>query len=582
MLNILKNNPSQLYEISIYSSIPTILWIYLPAAFLCGISVIILGIYQNKGKYRAMCLAAISLIFLGYVLALSLTIIRGYYMWNMTGDPATHFGLTKQIMLNGFVPDTLIYPIIHIYTSIFSVISSINLLSSFMFLPLIFGILFVPFMYAFAKSLLLSKGELLLVVCMSCTFSQDWLLDLTPNHLSNQLFPLVLYVLLKYMSKEEMAWKMLLLIIILFYVPFHPIPIIVLSVTFLSLPIPAKIVCATKKIDISSGKFSAILLLIIFVEVISWISSFYVWDLTIRNIHLLLNEESTSQFEKLSNQIDYVIQAGYNPFEYIINIFKEKATIIIIALFSFPIIYFDILRNPNNKKLSSIIMLYGPLIIIGFFTLFFYFLNIGFGPLRLLTYICIISFIYFGFIFNRAIINLRVTRRSSFFKGIAGILVALLFVGVFSGNLAKLFPSPYILKPNSQTPQTEVYGMSWLFYNFDSSMDISGISLAPGRFRDLLFTPSGRADLMNVPFYLPQSSIPPPHFGYDNNSSLADAINEDSYLIITQKAKLIYIYVYPEMEDLRWSQNDYGKLEYDRKLDKLYCNSEFYIWYIHS
>jgi len=81
--------------------------------------------------------------------------------------------------------------------------------------------------YLFAGVILPNKGAIILTAITGTTFAQGWFLNLTPNHLSNLLIPLVFFVFLEDLKKNQVLISnsvLLFLIFIILYAPFHPIP----------------------------------------------------------------------------------------------------------------------------------------------------------------------------------------------------------------------------------------------------------------------------------------------------------------------------------------------------------------------
>jgi hypothetical protein len=525
------------------------------------------------------------LVFLSYTICLALYIIRGYYLWCMLGDPADHLGIIKQIITEGHVPRSICYPVAHIYTTELSQMLSIYLISLHKLIPLFFGLLYVLFMYLFAKSILPGKGQVILATVASCSLAQGWYLNLTPNHLSNLLLPMLLFILVKVFTTRKLQWEILLLILVFLYPPFHPVPSIVLIIILISLWLPKRVFALINKDvqtdDSGIGKFDLTLSLILCVWIITWVSSFYVWEYTIQNIHLLMVEGAPSHIETLLSGIAYAEGYGYSVIEQAFKVFGGIFVFVILALICIPILWKEM---RSSKKFNELFSLYGPLAILGLFVIAFYFLNVGFGPLRLLTYVAVICTIFTGFILYRLIEKIRQINNVHLSKLALGLIIILL-VGVSIGGMVKLYPSPYIMSVSWQTTQTEVEGMKWYLYNRDFDIKITGISLTPYNFAKLLLTkderekmgPTGR---LRQP--TPEELIVPFHFGYNNHSSLSTSYNIDAYLGLPQRVKSIYVDVYPEIAEYRWYPSDFEKLEHDPGLDKLYSSGGFDLWYIHA
>jgi len=197
----------------------------------------------------------------------------------------------------------------------------------------------------------------------------------------------------------------------------------------------------------------------------------------------------------------------------------------------------------------------------------------------MLFYVNVICTIFTGFVGYKIIEKIQHVN-SVYITRLALGLIVTLFVGIFLSGILKLYPSPYILSASWQTTKTEVEGMDWFFNNRDFLIEISGISIAPGRFADLLLTLEEKRN-QRIPWgYLSEEMIAPYHFGYNNHSSLSELYKKDTYLLITERDKSTYLDVFPEMAKYRWYPDDFERLESDWGVDKLYSNGEFYIWSI--
>jgi hypothetical protein len=340
---------------------------------------------------------------------------------------------------------------------------------------------------------------------------------------------------------------------------------------------PITLIKDAKTKDGSLGMFNATLLIILLVWGISWISSFYAWDSTIRNIHTLMAEGGSSHLHTLTEDIAYAEGYGYNVIGQIFKVLGGTFVYIILTLICIPILWKEM---RTNKEFNNLFSLYGPLAVMGLVTIMLFVLNIEFGPLRLHFYVVMICTIFTGFILYKMIEKIRQINKTSLHK-FALALVIILLVGVSISGMLKLYPSPYIVSSTWQTTQTEVEGIDWLFKYRDLAIKMTGMSIAQYRFADLLLTPEEKAE-QKIPWRLPEELRVPYHFGYNNPSSLSASYNEDVYLILTQRDESIYVDVFPEIAELRWHPNDFKRLKNDASLDKLYSNGGFDVWYIHA
>ncbi|MHC1688638.1 MAG: hypothetical protein AB9879_13135 [Methanothrix sp.] len=501
-------------------------------------------------------------------------------MWDMLGDPATHIGYVKEIVTNGAISRDLFYPITHIYTFEISSITRLNLISLHKFMPLMFEILYILFIFAISREINNEIGPIALTVLLSCCLSFGPFLNFTPNHLSNFLFPLFIFVLLKTNNFRTMGWewKFILILLILLFPPFHILAVIAILITLISFYLTSKI---SKRANINKNisdmglKTSSImiLILILFVWGITWISSFYVWDSIIHNTYILLSEGGETQISALVTNIDVANQMGYNPVEYGLKVYGALFVNMFLMIMSIPLIRKDLYKNNN---LSSFIFLFFTIIGFFIFITLSYLFDLGFSPLRATFFILTISYVINGYVLYKLIGHLRqMKNRFLSYIGLISI-VLLIFIQVFNG-MVSVYPSSYVLSNNWQTTNSEIDSMSWLFNNRDFSLKMISIYCQPGRFVDLLLTPEARAEQGTSIFY-DKSSMPPFHFGYYNSSSLSDYYTKDVYVIISQRDIIAFEDTYSKIAKYRWFPEDFEKLHDDSGINKIYSNNDLVIW----
>lgn len=581
-LIIAHSDPSTGYESSIYDSTTNILWISLIFSILCGTLIVLFYAY-NENLKQGLWKIGLFIIYLCYIIVLSLFIIRGYFMWCMSGDPASHLGNVNQIISTGYVPTHLFYPILHVYTSQLFLVLNIDIITLHKILPLIFGVLYPPFFYTLSKAVFSEKNQIILSTIASNTFINGWYLNLTPNGLSNLYFPLLLSISLNAVYRKKVSWEMLIVIMVFFYPVFHPVPTLVLIIIFSTLFLSNYIynkrnifyVNVNEKIILSRFKITLIFLLLVWS--ITWISSFYVWDSTIKNIYILMNEGGPSNVFGLVEDINYAKGYGYNVFEQALKIIGGPLVYMIISIISFPFIYKSKKTLNNKYNLDNLFSLYGPILFISLFIIILYFLNMEFDPLRVVTYVTVISTLFVGYFFNHLITTLKNKHNTNVILPFVGFIFILLLVWI--NGILTLYPSPYTWETNSQTTMSEIDGMNWLLENKNIDLDITGITVTPYRFGRLLLTPEQNR-LQKFYWSQPDYLRVPYHFGYDNNTEISIYYHKSLYLGINEKDKLIYSDLFPEMAEIRWVPEDFEELNWDRSTKKIYSSKKFEIFYI--
>ncbi len=420
----------------------------------------------------------------------------------------------------------------------------------------------------------------------STAFLHGWYLALSPNHLSNLAFPLAFFLLVKRAFPGTALWKSLFLIVASIYAPFHPIPVFALLLLLLTIWLPDKILGISKKATStamrSTFSYSIPASLFVFVWGITWISSFWVWEDTIRNVNTLLTEQGVSNLRVLEERIRYGQEHGYSALEMFLKHYGGILVYIILALAAFPIVYKKAISGNGTINLLS---LYGPLVVFGLAIVLLYFLNIGFSPARILIYVVLICTILTGFMLYEILEKGRPSNHNNYKHALAPLLVIFILSATFASGALKLYPSRYILHENWHITQTEIDGMDWFFHNKDTTKPITGMMMASARFADFLLTPEERVKHEYVGLELlrregGQQGEMLWHFGYEEHTQLGEWYEQIAYLVLIPADRVLYQEIYPEMQDIRFLPEDFRRLEQDHSVDKLYTNSGLDIYYV--
>jgi hypothetical protein len=573
------NVPSVGFESSIYNSTPPVLWIALISSMIVGISIVILSTPSSGFGRSNLWKYGFLLILLCYVIGLGLFIIRGYYMWGMINDPASHIGWTNEILQNGLTPPTLFYPITHIFLSEMSLVTTLNPVFFSKIIPLIFGVLCVGFIYIFVRVLSTNQIEPVIAGIIGCTFVYGWYLNFTPNMLANMFFPLALFLMFKYLKTNAFSWGILLYIALLLYPVFHPVPSIILGLILLTLWIPHKLhevwnffreknrnVPNLHRINIKT----VIPFLFLLIWSIFWYSLYSIWGYTITEVYQLVRTEETSHGITLMEQVRYAQFYGYNVVEIFLKNYADLLLLTILSVISFFLLWKTVSREQKQENIFS---LYGPwaLICIAIPALFLF--NLPFGPLRFLFYISVLETVFVAFLVSFILIKSR-ENKMPFVSWVTSIVVVVFLVGLFLSGLLVLYPSPYTLTLTDQTTQSEVSGMTHFFEYRDVTIPVAGFHTAVGRFADLLLSPQERS-VHHLPLYLEDKDRPPWHFGYNQFPSIASSYNGETNLIITQRDKLMYSDYFPDMAEFRMTPRDFERLNNDSGANLLYSNGGF-------
>ena len=579
-------NPAANFEISIYSGTPSLFWFCICFILTSSVVLFVYSLYYNKmrpNKYTNLCLMSI---FLCYILINSLFIIRGYYMWNMSGDGATHLGWTKSLMLNGSIPENLFYPFIHILLAILVYVPNLDLMFLHKIVPVLFAILFVPFMYIFARFSFPKKHAApILVALLSCGFLLPSTL-LGPNQNSNMIFPLLLavYCMNFTFEKKKTESKILLLICLFFITVFHPISAftfgLIIFAVYFSLLISSRYpIIGSKLFMKDSMNLSALTLLIVFF--VQWLIQFAIFKTTIHNMYYYFTQIGENQYSVMPQAIDNAKFMGQN---YIVEIFKRYGKYILVLSLS----YIDII---SLYKHSRFLKTYQTLILFSFsLTAIILFMILiisamGFSmAMRWLDYALILGIIFCSHLIFK-LLDYSV-KKSSAYSSIAILLTIGIILTTMAFGILDIYPSPYNEKGSYHSTDMSIRGMEWFFDHRNTQVPLIGITTTPGRYADLLLSPDEKKK-QNLPDYMYMMQIygiadyrPPFHFGYKSNSSLGNYYNQETDMITNQQDIKYYSVTRPELESLYWSPEDFQTLMADPKVNKIYWNSEYIIWKI--
>jgi hypothetical protein len=438
------NTPATGYESSIYWSTPLILWVSLIASVIFGVALVVVAIAKNELEENFLWKVGFLLVLLSYAVCLALFIIRGYHMWCIEGDPASHVGWIKETLNLGHTPASLIYPITHIYLSEIVMLTSLDVLLLHKLAPFIFGLLCVLFMFVLAKAIFTQRPACLLVGIISCCFAYSWYLRLTPNILANFFLPFVIFLAYRYLQRKTWTWAIPLMICLILMPVFHTTPTIVLIVVFISIcalavfPHIYPYIKAQRQqwklnTSMDSGYRAITLLLVMVLWWIFWISLFNVFNWQVISFYeTITSEKDDVWLDALMDTASTASAYGYNPIEQAIKNLWGQIILCAISALSIPLLIKEFNKTRGNVYVASLLI---ALLSVVLLAAVFYLLPVAFTPQRLLFAISMfgtfLAAYFFSFILthkiDRHLISLGVCIKSAFVI----IVVCSLFVGGF-------------------------------------------------------------------------------------------------------------------------------------------------------
>lgn len=562
-------NPAKGYELSIYQSTPSLVWIFLIISIFGGVVLIVHQVYTREYENNSFWLFGFLILILSRMSLLYIPFIRGYYTWR--GDNISHIGSLKDILFTGHIANDNFYPITHILLAEIKSITGLSVELVANHSTALFSIFYVISIFLLATSTLKEKGgQLLSVAAIGCVLFDCQDVYIMPNGWSVRYLPLVFFFFFK--SNKSWEYKLLLVITLIVYPFFHVLSatVLVISLMIIGSIRSLFIIFGRKNLSLNNilQSFPIIQVLIIVVILFPWILSFRRFNPNIRLLYWsLITGQSSSVLGAMNIKLDKI---GIHGVDFVILLIKQMGdNIIFLVLTSVAAII--LLKNyKNNKELEkyqNLIILMGITIAIGFLYAAYLFNIIpGLGAIasaRLPTYLILLTPIFAGYSYQEFLIRKR-----------APIIASLSIILIMTASIISIFslyPSPYITRPNISVTQMDMDGFRWIISYKNEKIGYTDIMSPPHRFIEgvLGTEESKRYRSLKIP----------DHFNYPNCSTLGESYKEDRYAVITQMDKIIYDTVWKIVG--RFNKEDFDRLDNDETVDKLYTNGESDIFYIH-
>jgi len=549
------------YEVSLYTSIPIYIWAMWYGVVISNliISVYAINIRGLRKKYWYFALLLLSIC--GMIFT-SLPIIRKYTFWGR-GDPVSHRQWIDVILSTGHSPEGLIYPISHewiVETFYLTGISPEVLLLFFNIFLIIPAILSL---YLLATVFLTSTSQKNMYVIYLIVMFTSMGVYFFPTTLANKIYPLIVWLFLMCIggrSNRIPEFTLLLFIMIVLAVPFHPNVVMALMVVFATLGAYAKFSSGvTKKTVLTRDPVTIIALLSI--TFIFWISQFYLFYHTVAKvIDAIVTETRETALSSLTSNIELAVNYGYSPLEMFLKTYGNSLIIFLYAVVAFFVLLERVKSDKSAYKLLSLCL---PIFAFFVITGLMYLVDLGFGPDRMFNYgvgLCVILMVFvFDILSQKSLRILNQTLK-------IGFLIIIFSLVLMNGLMVMTYyPSPFLLKPNDQFTQSEEDGVMWFTTHTQGAKTVIFMTLG---------------EYMKRNGYV--VTHPPYHFNYSNSNYAGTSFSSDQYMILNKLDRLQYVDVLPRMAQYRWYLSDFSRLPLDSSVDRYYTNGETEVWYIHA
>jgi len=582
-----RNSPALAYEANIYTATPLIFWIANTLNLILGIGIMIHQItYQRHKQGPNLWIIGFILVFFTLASIVAVWIIRGYAFLG-GADALTHLGTVNNLINTGHVLNTNYYPITHIFLAQLSEITNLSSSIIHNYTPYIFTLLSLLFMYCMAKTVLPRKQQALIALLVWMTFLAGYWVQLAPNQLANFYFPLVIFVLLKCLYSKLIQWKIMFVIMIFLLPMFHPLVTFVLAAFILAMWLYDRIINDKKsKIERSSSHFIFASFVISLVWSVLWVSPFMIWRNLMVNVLANLTTRGTSNLNSLIGQISYASQYHYSIILMFFKTFTPYIIIGLIAAFSLIVLW---RRGIFKRKTDRLVLLFAPLAMLVVVILFFYIENTQFSPTRIIIFFILFCTLYVGYILydlirKNNILNYHHIKSGLKIQKFSALIISVLLIFLFIVSFVQYYPSRYVLDWNYQITRTEYSGMNWFLQSKDSNVPDTTFTVDTARWATLFLTSDEQIKSgylypgQNKPAYLQI----PWHFGYDTKQNLGQFFDNDTYMLLSGRDRVIYQDIWPEMASIRLQPQDFNKIEEDNSINKLYSNDGLDVYYVNT
>ncbi len=553
-------------------------WFFLVLSSTCGIGIVVYDMHGKVPSGRAWKWGLFILV-LSNLVILSMPAIRGYYLYNASGDSGYHLATSLDLRSSGHLDPQNFYPITAIQLVATSLLPDVDLINVFRALPPVYHVLYMAFFYYFIRSFVSDKRMAIIATLACLVFINAFGIILAPNQLANFGLPLAMFLVLKGTLVRGTSRTVTILIVFLLFAPFHPLPASVLLLFVISTWLMRnELHWRTpngQRVTSDSRNTTHLKALLLGILIIAWISSFLAWDSTLRNIATLAKEGGPTYLESVQDEMKYATSHGYSILAYFLQMYGATA---VYALAAIAFLLFLSFKAPANFPRGRIRILLLMIIVLSAATGVFYLANLPFGPTRMLTYVSYMAFIPIGLLVGRILARdgrLRYAR-----VRIIPIAATVFFLAVYISGILALFPSPYSLSVSYQYTASDAEGMNWFVHNKDTSLQTSGWYYNPwfeGAFLLSHEERISRTDLTR------QMTIPiPNHFGYDKFPHIGQSYGNDTYTVVKELNRRVYVDVYPQMAEFRLLPSDFNQLESDTSIDRICTNGGFEVYLIHA
>lgn len=553
-------NPTTTYEISIYTSTPTLFWISITYNVVVSILYLLINLFKKFSKFP---LYSYIQIILSNCLVISLFAIKGYYAYLGRGDTLSYAGLITQISESHFIYKDNFYPLISILISQINQVISIQIIQIVNYIPIFFYLIFVFGIIAWSKELI--PNEIYTQICFICSvplFFPWFYPTIYPMLIATLLLPLVFYSLKKFEYNKN--FMIIVILLLLANVFLHPIVMIFLIAFLCLLVILEQFKYIRKKFNYHLKTKTYNILFLSSIMFLMWlIIQYYLLNglnIIIQTILEFPERQSTS-----SIALGYTAILGINDtLQYFLLTNSDE---LLIFLLSFIAIYI-LFKNPQyiSKEYDTLRYLACCLISGNMMLTILFFITRIHGPLRLmnLNLNIIFAIILAGFLIW------HYTKKDS--KIVVSLFIIIIIFSSVS-SIFSLYPSPLTIRPNDQISKYDIFALNWLISLKDPNFKVLSIETSADPFAQYIL---GDEYYKRIDFNRGSRENPLPNHFVSIQYGVNNSYNSNYYVVISEFDILAYTTVWEKIN--KFNNNDFNNLNNYFIINKIYDNNDFRVY----
>jgi len=579
------------YELSIYNAYPFYFWLLIIASSACGMGIFIHQAFAaEKSKWW---LAGLFLVIFSNSIFLGLPFFRGYAFFP-AGDAMTHVGMMKDISVTGHIGEKNFYPVVHLLGVSLRDITGLSYATVTNLLFVFWSMVYLLNIYLLATVLANHRGQALLITAFASplVFSFSHTL-INPSILSLFMVPLLLYFYHRRQKipSEQVTLTVISLLLVLVITLCHPVTAVFAIALVLALNLSRFLYRKiTGRKELTSRGRRAIVgdYIVPLISAITFVV-LYLHYPRIREIFTNLRDflvygDRTSLYRQ---QLEALATSGLTTSQTIeLFIYRYGAILIYFTIAAIGVGMALRMSLSEKTQLKPMHFNYAVLFIVAVavsaFSLFGY--TGESDPVRISRFFLMVAPIVSGLVVYEFIPRqqpFHLDRLKPGRKALIGVIaILILMASVLS--IFNVYGSPWVINQNLQVGQMEITGTEW--FSNHQNRDIIVAMRWPTefeRFEDFNFGVESRtfarAKLDPEPI--------PSHFGYNENSSIAETFDfQDRYLLTCQAAR-IFPMVIPEnirYKVPQYTEEDFARLSADPAVAKIYATGEFQVWRVYG